>query len=77
VRLKLDENLGRAAAELVARAGHDVAAVASPGDRAARTMRALPAEERCLVALDLDFADPFTFDPARGACVAVLRVPNL
>lgn len=30
-----------------------------------------------LVTLDLDFADPFRFDPARSAGVAVLWVPEL
>ena len=80
MRLKLDENLGRAAAELVARAGHDVASVATQrmsGTADGELFERCVAEGRCLVTLDLDFANPFRFDPARGAGVAVLRVPDL
>lgn len=33
-------------------------------------------EERILVTLDLDFANPLTFDPRETAGVAVLRLPK-
>lgn len=34
------------------------------------------AEARALVTLDLDFADPFHFDPQSSAGTAVLRLPK-
>lgn len=34
------------------------------------------AEDRALVTLDLDFANPLVFSPARHAGVAVLRLPR-
>lgn len=36
-----------------------------------------PREDRVLLTLDLDFADPFRFDPSTSAGIAVLRVPDL
>ncbi|MDX6645257.1 MAG: hypothetical protein QOK40_984, partial [Miltoncostaeaceae bacterium] len=56
MRLKLDENLGRGAAELVARAGHDVATVATQGMWGASDQELFErcaTEGRCLVTLDL------------------------
>lgn len=35
------------------------------------------AEERLLVTLDLDFANPFRFNPRPTAGIAVIRVPTL
>lgn len=78
MKLKLDENLSlRHAAELI-RDGHDVTSVVEEGlcgetDR--RLLAACQQEGRCLVSLDLDFANPLSFDPRRHAGIAVLRLP--
>lgn len=77
--LKLDENLGRSAAALLGQAGHDVATVAGQGlcsatDR--EIIRVCTSEGRCLVTLDLDFADPVAFPPHLHAGVAVLPLPR-
>jgi predicted nuclease of predicted toxin-antitoxin system len=80
VRLKLDENLGLRTARTFAEAGHDVATVAGQGLAGftdADLLAVCVAEGRALVTLDLDFANPFRFDPASTAGIAVLRVPDL
>jgi hypothetical protein len=78
-RLKLDENLGRRGAELLASRGHGVATVREQGMCAApdRLLVAHCASEgRCLVTLDLDFANPLVFPPHDHAGLAVLRLPH-
>ena len=79
MRLKLDENLGRRSAELLRKAGHDVATVSDEGllgapDR--KLMAAAASENRCLVTLDLEFANPLVFAPEEQAGIAVLRLPR-
>jgi predicted nuclease of predicted toxin-antitoxin system len=79
MRLKLDENLGRAAAGVLQSAGYDVQTVPQQGlsqasDR--EVIAACRAEQRCLVTLDLDFGNPLVFDPAAYAGIAVLRLPG-
>ncbi len=76
--LKLDENLGRRAQEKLRQAGHSAVSVVDQGltsasDRA--IIRACRAERRCLVTLDLDFANPLQFDPTEFAGIVVLRPP--
>jgi predicted nuclease of predicted toxin-antitoxin system len=80
VRLKLDENLGLRTARILAGAGHDVATVAGQGlagFTGVELLAVCTAEERALVTLDLDFANPLRFDPAATAGIAVLRVSEL
>jgi hypothetical protein len=75
--LKLDENLGREAATQLRRAGHDVATAVDQGLASATDARLISvcrAEARCLVTLDLDFANPLRFNPAASPGIAVPRL---
>lgn len=61
-------------------AGHDVATVAGQqmaGATDADLLSACVAEDRVLVTLDLDFANPLRHDPTSTPGIAVLRVPDL
>jgi len=78
-QLKLDENLAKRGAELLAARGHDVATVREQGmcSAADRLLSAHCASEgRCLVTLDLDFGNPLVFPPRDYAGLAVLRLPH-
>jgi predicted nuclease of predicted toxin-antitoxin system len=78
VKLKLDENLGRSAAAIFTAAGHDTSTVGDqglsggPDHQVAEVSRR---ERRCLVTLDLDFANPLVFPPEDTSGIAVLRLP--
>jgi len=79
VKLKLDESLGRRGRQMIAAAGHDVASVADQGLEGSLDGDLLEycrAEGRCLVTLDLDFANPLVFLPSRYPGIAVLRIPQ-
>ena len=78
MRLKLDENLGIRCANLLRSADHDVTTVAeqnlcSSTDK--KLLETCKAEKRCLVTLDLEFANPLIFKPAETEGIAVLRLP--
>jgi len=65
-------------ASLLQRAGFDVATV--PEERLCsasdKTLIALCAKERrCLITLDMDFANPLVFHPLQYAGIVVLRLP--
>ncbi|XXT23884.1 DUF5615 family PIN-like protein [Sorangium sp. So ce429] len=79
MKLKLDENLGRRAAELFRKAGYDVATVPEQGPCSVSdptVIDACKAEGRCLLTLDLDFSNPVRFRPADYPAIAVLRLPQ-
>jgi hypothetical protein len=78
VRLKVDENLGRRWTKLLHDAGYDVSTVPDQGLTSASDATVIAAardEDRCLVTLDLDFANPLRFPPADYRGIAVLRLP--
>jgi hypothetical protein len=78
VKLKLDENLGRSAAEELANGGHDVATVSGQSLTGATdevVIEACRTEGRALVTLDLDLANPLRFPPERYPGIAVRRPP--
>lgn len=79
MRLKLDENLGHLAAELLRHNGHDVETVptenlCSAPDRV--LLERCRVEARCLITLDLDFGNPLLFRPTAYAGIVVLRLPS-
>jgi predicted nuclease of predicted toxin-antitoxin system len=77
LKLKFDENLGRRGQEILAAAGHDVSTVAQQhlqGIVDAELIELCRTEARCLVTLDLGFANPLIFLPSRYAGIAVLRL---
>ena len=79
MRLKLDENLGKKAADVLGALGHDVQTVLEQGMSRApdeEVIRLCQSEQRCLVTLDLDFGNPLVFDPSAYRGIAVLRLPG-
>jgi len=64
---------------MIAAAGHDVASVADQGLEGSLDGDLLEycrAEGRCLVTLDLEFANPLVFLPSRYPGIAILRIPQ-
>ncbi|MBI4278600.1 MAG: DUF5615 family PIN-like protein [Armatimonadetes bacterium] len=79
MRVKLDENVDPRAAFILRAAGHDVTTVAQEGlagqpDAALGT--ACLREERCLVTLDLNFANVLAYPPDKYRGIVVLRHPR-
>jgi len=78
MKLKLDENLGQAAAEIFRQAGHNTESVTSQGMAGSPdqiVISVCQSEKRCLVTLDMDFANPFLFPPKQYYGIAVFRLP--
>lgn len=79
MKLKLDENIGSRGIEELRAAGHDVSTVWEQGLASAPDPQVIDvcrAEARCLVTLDLDFANPLRFPPEEYSGIAVLRLPS-
>ena len=78
MKFKLDENLGRAAAEVLIEAGFDVATVSDQrleGALDRDVIECCVREERCLVTLDAEFGNPLLYPPRRYRGIVLLRVP--
>lgn len=79
MKFKLDENLGKQVLKVFSDARINVSTVfdqkmTSSSD--ADLIKVCHQEERCLVTLDLDFANPFVFKPSRYSGIAVYRLPQ-
>jgi predicted nuclease of predicted toxin-antitoxin system len=77
VKFKLDENLGSRTADLIVARGHEVQTVFQErliGTDDKHLFEICASEGRCLITLDLDFADILRFPPHTGVGVAVLRL---
>jgi len=77
MKFKLDENLGQSTKVQMLSAGYDVVTVAD------QDMKGIPddilievckSEQRCLVTLDMGFANPFVYKPINYSGIAVLRL---
>ena len=80
MKFKLDENFGRHTQHIFRDAGHDVATVRDEGLQGSANLQIYEvcrSENRCLVTLDLDFADVIRFPPEQTAGIAVIRNPSL
>jgi predicted nuclease of predicted toxin-antitoxin system len=79
VRLKLDENVDPRAIVILRTAGHDVATVPDEhlsGCPDTALEAACRMEARCLVTLDLDFANVLAYPPEEYPGLVVLRHPK-
>ena len=79
MKLKLDENLGSAVAQILEEAGHDVSTVVIQNLSGAVDRTVIDAcrrEGRCLVTLDLDFGNPLLFRHSQYSGVALIRLSS-
>jgi hypothetical protein len=78
MRLKLDENFSRDAANFLITAGHDVKTVKEErlgGADDATVFAACVAEKRALITLDHDFGNVIRFPPATSQGIVVIELP--
>lgn len=79
MKFKLDENFGTRTQQLFRAAGHDVQTVREEGLQGNPDQKLYEVcchEQRCMVTLDLDFADVTRFPPQQAAGLAVIRIPK-
>ena len=79
MKFKLDENLGHRWQALFSKAGHEADTVLDErmsGASDQSIYEVCRKERRCLVTLDLDFADVLRFPPWDTEGIAVLRPPK-
>lgn len=76
MRFKLDENFGTRTQLIFQASGYEVQTVPSQGLQGCSDQRLYELcciEERCLVTLDLDFADVTRFSPAQANGIVIIR----
>lgn len=79
MKIKLDENLHIALAEVLRSSGHDVETVADKdllGASDGAVIRAATTEDRLLITLDRGFGDLRTYPPGSHAGILVLRLDD-
>ena len=79
MKAKLDENLGRSCAAMLAASGHDISTIPEQGMSSwpdEQVLEACHREGRALVTLDLDFSNPIRFPPDGTPGIIVLRLPS-
>ncbi|MCL0064208.1 DUF5615 family PIN-like protein [Dehalococcoidia bacterium] len=79
MNFKLDENFGTRTQQLFRDAGYEVQTVRDQGLQGRSDKHFYEvccAEQRCLVTLDLDFADVIRFPPTQASGIVVIRVPR-
>jgi predicted nuclease of predicted toxin-antitoxin system len=79
MKFKLDENFHSRSATLLRQAGHDAETVIQEdlsGASDERIFQVCIQEQRCLLTLDLDFADVVRFPPQKTAGIVLLRLPK-
>ena len=79
MKFKLDENFGTRTQQVFEAEGHDVQTVRMQGLQGssdAHLFEVCGSEQRCLVTLDLDFADVIRFPPSLSNGIVVIRFPR-
>lgn len=79
MKFKLDEIFGTRTQHIFNDAGHDVHTVYQESLQGASDQRIYEVcceEGRCLITLDLDFADVVRFPPQKSGGIVVIRVPR-
>jgi predicted nuclease of predicted toxin-antitoxin system len=79
MKFKLDENFGTRTQHVFRDAGHNVQTVREESLEGATDQRLYQVcceEQRCLITLDLDFADVIRFPPQETGGIVVIRVPR-
>ena len=79
MKLKIDENLGQSITEQLLQAGFDVTTVVEQDMRGARDddlIEACRKEQRCIVTLDMGFANPLSYEPKKYSGIAVIKLPK-
>lgn len=79
MKFKLDENFGTRTQKLFQKKGYDVQTVLSEGIQGCSDQNLYEVccrEKRCLVTLDLDFADVIRFPPSGTNGIVIIRVPQ-
>ena len=80
MKVKLDENIGQSVRQRLTDAGHNVSTIVDQDMTGAPdevVYQTCAAEGRTLITFDLDFANPFVFDPRPTAGIVVLRLPHM
>ncbi len=79
MKFKLDENFGTRTQELFRRSGHDVKTVREQGLEGCSDIQLYEmccAEQRCLITLNLHFADVIRFPAEKTGGIVIIRVPR-